>query len=83
MVRQNIIAIIANVIELLLTFLLDHAGTDKFHAKASSAPSQVFDKSVFAKVCQLFGEEQACSRINHLVEHRHHAEWPYAQENGC
>ena len=49
-----------NVIKLLLTFLLDHAGTDKFHSKASSAPSQVFDKSVFAKDCQIFGEEQAC-----------------------
>ena len=83
MVRQVIIAIIANVIKLLLTFLLDHAGTDKFHAKASSAPSQVFDKSVFAKDCQLFGEEQACSRITLLVVHRHRIEWPYAQEDGC
>ena len=67
-------------IELLLAFLLDQAGTDKFHAKA---PSQVFDKPVFAKVCQLFGEEQACSRITLLVVHRHRIEWPYAQEDGC
>ena len=47
--------------KLLLTVLLDHA--DKFHAKASSLFSSLpsIDKLIFAKVCQLTGEEQACS----------------------